>query len=109
MDNELWKYIIGGVIGGVFSIVVALIAYGLPAILNRPKTQMEISETTQGMLKEALLMQKDLQKDKKDLKKEIDELKAAKTADYDLHVIFSIYPEPKIKMIELKAVRPEAS
>jgi hypothetical protein len=106
-DNEIWKYVISGLIGAIASIVVALIAYGLPAIVNRPKTQTEITEVTQEMLKEALLMQKELQKDKIDLKKEIDHLKAAKTADYDLHIIFSIYPEPKIKLAELKSIRSD--
>lgn len=106
-DNNTWNYIISGLIGATASIIVALIAYGLPSILNRPKTQTEINELSQEMLKEALLVQKDLQKDKVDLRKEIEALKAAKTADYDLHVIFSIYPEPKIKLVELKAVRVE--
>lgn len=104
-DNNTWNYVISGLIGGGVSIIVALIAYGIPALANRPKTQTEITEVTQEMLKEALLVQKDLQQDKSDLRREIEALKAAKTADYDLHVIFTIYPEPKIKSIELRAVR----
>jgi hypothetical protein len=112
--DEIWKFVISGIIGGVFSIIVALIAYGIPAIMNRPKTQAEITDLTQdmlkeaqGMLKDALSAQNELQRDKESLKKEIEHIKAAKTADYDLHIIFSIYPEPKIKLAELKALRAD--
>ena len=96
--------IIGAIIGATASILLTVIARVFEHRLTASQANQKDSQTLLNLQKVADNAVEEQQK----LQRKIDELQAAKQADYEFVAIFTLGPPPSIKKATLRAIPPES-
>lgn len=94
--------ILGAIIGTLGSLAITMIG----KIMDKRSTNAGAGKYESATALDLQEIAASAVREQNKLRKEIEELRRAKQADYDLHVIFTLGPPPSVRKVTLKAVDP---